>query len=228
MDSSGDCYRFTTDLAQVLANSGDVEFKFGEEVTNLVIENKRVTAIETKNKKIPCDCVVIATGSATSLFMKKFGVRPLIYPIKGYSATYDIRDLAAIPELSVIDETNLVAFSKFDNRLRLSSLAKFAGYDLALNKKRLAILDDYAKTMFSDAIDLKTAEYWCELRPTTPSGPTYLGRINKYANLFINAGHSQLGWTLAAGAGRVIADIIDNKTPEITDVSINAGWLEAF
>jgi D-amino-acid dehydrogenase len=31
------------------------------------------------------------------------------------------------------------------------------------------------------------------------------------ANLFLNTGHGPLGWTLAAGSGRLVADLIGGR-----------------
>jgi D-amino-acid dehydrogenase len=35
-------------------------------------------------------------------------------------------------------------------------------------------------------------------------------------NLFVNTGHGHLGWTLAAGSGKVVADIVAGVTPAVT------------
>src|SRR3712207_9050964 len=57
--------------------------------------------------------------------------------------------------------------------------------------------------LFPLAGDVKRASYWCGLRPMTPDGTPVLGRSGPYSNLFLNTGHGTLGWTMAAGSGRV-------------------------
>ncbi len=48
----------------------------------------------------------------------------------------------------------------------------------------------------------------------TPDGPPVIGRTG-YANLWLNTGHGTLGWTMACGSARVLADLISGRTPEI-------------
>ncbi|MGL6111262.1 MAG: FAD-dependent oxidoreductase, partial [Rubrivivax sp.] len=36
-----------------------------------------------------------------------------------------------------------------------------------------------------------------------------------YANLLLATGHGTLGWTMAAGTGRLIADLVCGRKPEI-------------
>jgi D-amino-acid dehydrogenase len=37
-----------------------------------------------------------------------------------------------------------------------------------------------------------------------------------YRNLFLNTGHGTLGWTMACGSGRVLADMASGRQPEIS------------
>ena len=71
--------------------------------------------------------------------------------------------------------------------------------------------------LFPRGGQLKDASFWCGLRPMTPDGPPIVGRTG-LANLYLNTGHGTLGWTMACGAGRVLADIISGRKPDI-DVS---------
>lgn len=48
----------------------------------------------------------------------------------------------------------------------------------------------------------------------TPDGTPIIGR-SPMANLFLNTGHGTLGWTMAAGSGRVLADIVSGRQAEI-------------
>jgi D-amino-acid dehydrogenase len=48
----------------------------------------------------------------------------------------------------------------------------------------------------------------------TPDGPPIIGPT-RYSNLYLNTGHGTLGWTMAAGSGRVLADLISKRRPEI-------------
>ena len=55
---------------------------------------------------------------------------------------------------------------------------------------------------------------WTGLRPMTPDGTPVLGK-SRYDNLFLNTGHGTLGWTMACGSARIVADIVMERTPEV-------------
>jgi D-amino-acid dehydrogenase len=56
--------------------------------------------------------------------------------------------------------------------------------------------------------------FWAGLRPATPGNVPVIGRT-RHANLFLNTGHGTLGWTLAAGSGRALADLVSGRPPEV-------------
>jgi D-amino-acid dehydrogenase len=67
---------------------------------------------------------------------------------------------------------------------------------------------------FGDAVDAKRVEYWAGLRPATPSNVPYIGRT-RYPNLYLNAGHGTLGWTMAAGSGKALAQIVSGRADDL-------------
>jgi D-amino-acid dehydrogenase len=49
----------------------------------------------------------------------------------------------------------------------------------------------------------------------TPDGTPVIG-ATRYPNLFLNTGHGTLGWTMACGSGRLVADLVTGRRPEIS------------
>ena len=68
--------------------------------------------------------------------------------------------------------------------------------------------------LFPKGGDVAQASFWCGLRPMTPDGTPIVG-ATPIANLMLATGHGTLGWTMAAGTGRVIADLVSGRAPEI-------------
>jgi D-amino-acid dehydrogenase len=227
-DLSGDCRQFTAQLADKLQQSGRVTFHYGSEVTGVQIAGDRVVGLRTAGGDMPCDELAVAAGNYSPGMLKPLGVHPLIYPVKGYSATYPILDGDKVPEFPAIDETALVSYARYGSRLRMTAVAEFAGFNQELQPQRLQALDAYARRLCGDGIDVDRAEHWAGLRPSTPASTPYVGRVNKFQNLWINAGHGQLGWTMSAGCGGVLADLMTGKKPEIGDISTQANWMNPF
>jgi D-amino-acid dehydrogenase len=113
-----------------------------------------------------------------------------------------------------MDETYKVAITRLGDRIRVGGLAEIAGFDLSLREARKATLVHSVEGLFGGAGDQARAEFWCGLRPMTPDGTPVVGRT-PVPGLWLNTGHGTLGWTMAAGSGRVLADLMSGRRSEI-------------
>jgi D-amino-acid dehydrogenase len=212
-DETGDCFLFTSALAK-LAQSIGVEFSFDTAVQGLETEVGRVVAVRTVRGRVAADRFVVALGSYSPALVAPLGLRLPVYPVKGYSLTLPIEDESGAPQSTVMDETFKVAVTRLGNRVRVGGTAELAGYDLKLREPRRQTLNHVVTDLFPHAGDVSKASFWTGLRPMTPDGPPIIGK-SKIANLWFNTGHGTLGWTMAAGSGRLMADLISGRTPEI-------------
>jgi len=126
-----------------------------------------------------------------------------------------ISDAAHAPESTIMDETHKVAVTRLGERIRVGGTAELAGYNLELRTPRRRTLEHVVTDLFPGGGDVARAEFWCKLRPMTPNNTPLIGPT-RYPNLFLATGHGTLGWTMAAGTGRVLADVIGGRKPEIS------------
>jgi D-amino-acid dehydrogenase len=141
-------------------------------------------------------------------------VRIPVYPVKGYSITVPITDATMAPESTIMDESHKVAVTRLGDRIRAGGTAELAGYSLALREPRRATLNHVVTDLFPQGGDVSKASFWCGLRPMTPDGTPIVGST-RVQNLLLATGHGTLGWTMAAGTGRVIADVVSGRQPDI-------------
>jgi D-amino-acid dehydrogenase len=212
-DETGDCHLFTQRLA-TLAQSIGVTFRYGAAIEAIAREGDRVSGVQTSAGRVEADHYLCALGSYTPLLVKPLGIDLPVYPVKGYSITVPITDASGAPESTVMDETHKVAVTRLGERIRAGGTAELSGYDLALRAARKDTLTHVVRDLFPAGGDVARAEFWCGLRPMTPDGPPVLGPT-RYPNLALATGHGTLGWTMAAGTGRVIADLISGRKPEV-------------
>ena len=101
-------------------------------------------------------------------------------------------------------------------RRRETTLGNNGGVQLgAPGNRQVAELAPRAlAVLFPHGGNVARAEFWCGLRPMTPDGTPVLG-ATRVPNLFLATGHGTLGWTMAAGTGRVLADVISGRAPEV-------------
>lgn len=212
-DETGDCFKFTNNLA-AMAEAAGVTFRWGISVQGIETEGDRVSAVRTDAGRITADAYVLAMGSFSPALAKPLGMNLPVYPLKGYSITVPITDAAKAPVSTVMDETYKVAITSLGDRIRVGGLAEVTGFDLSLNPRRRATLEHSVEDLFGGAGDQSRATFWCGLRPMTPDGTPIVGR-STLPNLFLNTGHGTLGWTMAAGSGRLLADLMSGRAPEI-------------
>ena len=212
-DETGDCFKFTTELAEIAKTLG-VTFTYGRSILSIEQDGGRISGVVTDAGRITGDAYVVALGSYSPRFLKPLGLSLPVYPVKGYSLTVPITAPEGAPESTVMDETFKVAVTRLGDRIRVGGTAELTGFDLSLDAERRETLEHVVSDLFPDGGDAKAASFWCGLRPMTPDGTPLLG-ATRYPNLHLSTGHGTLGWTMAAGTGRVMADLISGRRPEI-------------
>ena len=215
-DETGDCFKFSNRLAEMAAALG-VRFRWNTRIQGLQVGGGAVTGVHTDASLLQADRVVVALGSHSPLLLAPVGLRIPVYPVKGYSITVPITDAAHAPESTIMDETHKVAVTRLGDRIRVGGTAELAGYSLNLREARRGTLNHVVTDLFPKAGDVSKASFWCGLRPMTPDGTPLVG-TTPINNLLLATGHGTLGWTMACGTGRVIADLVSGRQPDI-DVS---------
>jgi len=218
-DETGDCHLFTTHLAEKARALG-VRFLFNHQIDGIAFDGARITGIHANGEFYSADYYVVALGSYSRQLLQSLRIDLPVYPVKGYSLTVPIIKSEAAPVSTVLDETYKVAITRFDQRIRVGGMAELCGYNLALNPRRRATLEMVLGDLFPDGGDIPAAEFWTGLRPMTPDGTPIIG-ATRFSNLFLNTGHGTLGWTMSAGSGKLLADLICGVTPEIDPAGLS-------
>ncbi len=219
-DESGDAHLFTRRLAELASERG-VRFTTNTRIDGLVPDANRISGVRTSRGLITADAYLMATGSFTPRLLKPLGISLPVYPVKGYSLTIPLTDPDRAPVSTVNDETYKVAITRLGDRIRVGGTAELTGFDRRLRPERRETLELSFGELFGGG-DLSAATFWTGLRPNTPDGTPVVGAGGRYSNLWLNTGHGTLGWTMACGSGRLIADLISGKRPNIEyeDLSI--------
>ena len=220
-DESGDAQKFTAGLAEYLSNLG-VNFRYNETVEKINMKNNRVTSVQTNKELVLSDAIIVSLASYSPTLLKPLGINIPIQPAKGYSVTVPTTGYNAAPTISITDTDHKIVFSRLGKRLRIAGTVEFTGYNTDINHERARSILNIAEHIFPAAGDYSRAEFWTGLRPLTPDGVPVIGGT-KYENLYLNTGHGSLGWTMCAGSGKIISDLINNRSSSInvSDIGLN-------
>ena len=218
-DETGDCHMFTQALAASAAKLG-VQFQLGATIERIIANGARIDGVATSAGVLHADAYVVALGSWSPRLLKELGIAIPVYPVKGYSITIPVADPNAAPVSTVMDESYKVAITRLGDRIRVGGTAEVSGYSNRLYAARKDTLDHSVSDLFPHGGRLGEATFWCGLRPMTPDGPPIIGATG-YANLHLNTGHGTLGWTMACGSARVLADLLSGRKPEIETADLS-------
>jgi D-amino-acid dehydrogenase len=217
-DESGDARRFTEELMRLAAARG-VTFRWGVVVEALaaeggVITGARCMSEQAGSETVAADAYVVALASFSPFVLRPLSVPCPVYPAKGYSVTIAIGGHRGAPTVSLTDVAAKIVITRLGERLRVAGTAELAGYGTDLNPIRCDSLVKRIFELFPDAGERDSAQFWTGLRPATPSNVPLIGRT-RYRNLFLDTGHGTLGWTMACGSGRALADVISGRKPRL-------------
>ncbi|WP_140179500.1 D-amino acid dehydrogenase [Providencia stuartii] len=225
-DETGDCQQFTKKLAKLAQNAG-VKFQFGSHIEQILTDGNKVSGVRCDGVVMQADRYVVAMGSYSTELLHNL-VKIPVYPLKGYSLTMPIIDAQRAPTSTILDETYKIAVTRFDERIRVGGMAEVVGFNLNILKKRCETLKMVVQDLYQGGGDIEQATFWTGLRPMTPDGTPIVGPT-AYTNLYLNTGHGTLGWTMACGSGKLLADLISGNKPDIAsdDLSVHR-YIDGF
>ncbi len=212
-DRAGDCFAFTQSLAATAEKHG-ARFQFDTRITGLRRKADNIQAVVTDKGEITGDCYVLACGSDSPALARPLDLTLPVYPVKGYSATLKLDGWNDPPRLPIVNYHRKMVVIRLGERIRLAGSAEFAGFDLSPSPARGRMLLDAFQELFPNYPGGLAVEHWCGLRPMCPDGRPIVGQT-RYRNLFLNTGHGSLGWTLACGSGKAVADLVSGHEPDL-------------
>lgn len=212
-DETGDCRLFTERLANRLRVEG-VTFHLGHRVEQIVRDGNQIIGVIAKGRFHAADIVVAAAGYQTAPLLRALGLDLPMLPVKGYSATVPITNPDLAPVSTVLDDHHKIAVTRLGHHIRAAGIAELAGTDIGLTQRRCETIRHVVADLFPDAGNMNAIRFWTGLRPMTPNGLPLVGE-SSIKGLYLNTGHGTLGWTMACGSGRLLADIIDGRGTDI-------------
>lgn len=159
--------------------------------------------------------IILACGAWTSELMKTLGHFMPMQAGKGYSLT--MANPRELPELCSILCEAKVAVTPMGGRLRFGGTMEICGNDLSVNPRRVKGIIKSVNRYFPnyEESDFEGIEPWAGLRPCSPDGLPYIGRVAGYSNLTVASGHSMMGLSMGPVTGRLVAEIISTGSPSI-------------
>ena len=214
VDSSGDIYTYTCNLARLAASYG-VTLLCGKQVTQLEVKDRVVTGVTLDSgEQVTADVFVIAAGVASPSLGRKVGLNLPVYPLKGHMAT--VRSTKGRPILSrnIYSPKHGLVSPLAPDLLRIAGMVEAVGYDYSVEpEKGRRVMEKMEGLFLAGYMDMEGAEYHSCLRPVCGDDVAIIGQT-QIANLYVNTGHGSKGWTFSWGSATLLAlHIMGEETP---------------
>jgi D-amino-acid dehydrogenase len=192
-----------------------VKFLFDADVVGFIQNNKRITAICTSHENITADAFVISAGAWSSGLCKHLHIHLPIQPGKGYN--FSIPNAPSQMNIPSILCEARIAITPMANSLRIGGTMEIGSMNTTVSPTRIqGILQNLPEYLPAfNATWISEIPVWAGLRPCSPDGLPYIGKIPAYTNLIAASGHAMMGMSLAPVTGKIVADIIDEKQPAV-------------
>jgi D-amino-acid dehydrogenase len=196
-----------SNLKKYLTDKG-VRFLYHTPVTGFEIKNHAVTGVLTAKDKYNFDEIVVAVGAWSGVLSEKLGISVPLQGGKGYSMLFDgLGSKVNIPAIML--EARATA-TPMGNALRCAGTMEIAGIDLSINMNRVQGIVNGVQRFYPElAVELPQKEQiWSGLRPCSPDGLPYIGRLNNLKNVTMATGHGMMGLSLGPATGLLVSEII--------------------
>ncbi len=208
-DKTSNSHKLCTTLEKILKYQG-VNFIVNTNIVSLKAKSGLITSVISDDSRLfEADMFVCATGLETNNLLSSLGIKFDIYPVRGYSYTFNCEKSNYIPEVGLIDDANKLVYSFYQRQyLRVAGF-----FDLGIEgeveiEKRKREMKEIIYKSFPLLKRNIIIHEWTENRPTTPSYVPIIGKTEQFENLYINAGHGSLGFTLSFGSGKIISELL--------------------
>jgi len=191
------------------------------EVLDFETSGRHVTWIKTTRGDILAEEIVIAGGAWSTELARPLQLNLSMQPAKGYSITF--RRPAQCPSLPVAMAESKIVLTPMEDTLRFAGTLELSGFDQSIDMGRVQAIFKAIRTYFPDmdTDSLELLEIWRGLRPCSPDGLPYLGRVPRYDNVILATGHGMLGISLAPITGKIVSQLSANANPAVNMTALS-------
>jgi len=187
----------------------------GRTVTGFEIGPDGPRQLHTDAGDVEASDIVIAAGAWSHKLTAKLGDRLPLESQRGYHLEF------ATPGVNPVNtvaspERSFVA-TPMETGLRFAGTVEFAGLSAPPDYRRARMLQALGQRMFPGLASDGTSE-WMGHRPTLPDSLPVIDRSTRFPSVYYAFGHGHTGISGSPVTGRIIADLVAKRPPEI-DIS---------
>ncbi len=202
--------RYVKDLAAHVAASGGRFVKAAAEA--IVVEDGRCTGVRTGGETIPCAAAVLAAGAWSGPLARQLGLDVPLESERGYHL--ELWEPSVMPRSPVMVASGKFVATPMEGRLRLAGIVEFGGLDAPPSRAPFQLLERDIRAAIPGLTWREKTE-WMGHRPAPADSIPVIGEAPRVKGAFLGFGHHHVGLTGGPKTGRILAQLIAGRTPNI-------------
>ena len=183
------------------------------------LDGRRLAAIQTDSGDLPADAAVVCAGAYSKPLAAALGDRVPLETERGYHLM--ISDPERMPRIPTADADGKFVATPMDTGLRFAGTVELAGLAAPPDWRRARILLAQGRKMLPGLAASHPEErisMWMGHHPSLPDSLPVLGPSRASPDVFYAFGHGHVGMTAAPMTGKIVAELVDGRSPAI-DIS---------
>ena len=172
----------------------------------------QVTGLRAGGATLPCDAVVLTAGAHSAPLARKMGLGIPLETERGYHL--DLWTPSATPRTPVMVTEGQFVAVPMDGRLRLAGIIEFGGLEAPPSAAPFDLLRRAIRRAMP-GLRWAREERWMGHRPATPDSLPVIGPAPGLDGAWLGFGHHHVGLTAGPRTGKLLAQCIAGKRPNI-------------
>ena len=202
--------KYVVDLASHITGNGGKQIVATAE--QIVHKSGELRGLKTSAGMIECDALVLAAGAWSRGLLEDLGLKIPLESERGYHL--ELLKPSVMPSCAMMIAAGKFVITPLEGRIRCAGMVEFGGLEAPASKAPIELLKKHIRELLP-ALKYEDTEQWMGHRPAPVDSIPFIGSVKHLRGVFAAFGHHHVGLTAGARTGRLVADLVANRTPEI-------------
>ncbi len=192
-----------------------------EDVADLALQaSDGIVTASTSSRTYQAERICVTAGSWTRQILQPLNIELPVQPVRGQIVQLSSPQL---PFRCVIEQGSRYLVPRPDGLILVGATQENVGFEKRTTNEGIGGLLDFAKSIVPELAQADVVRQWAGLRPGSPEGLPFLGRIDVFDNLYVGSGHFRSGLQMSPGSAQLLAETLMNSGQElVVDSSVAA------
>ncbi|BBL21489.1 MULTISPECIES: NAD(P)/FAD-dependent oxidoreductase [Acinetobacter] len=203
--------RLLQSIQNYLKTHPNVQFFENTAIQQLDIQHGQIVAVRDQNlRSFQADQFVLTTGAWSEQWSRQLNIQLPVQPVHGQMILFKTPE-NWLPTMCMNRVMYLIPRS--DGHIVCGSSMAHQGFNTSINSQTSESILTASLEMVPELAQFPIVKQWAGLRPGSPEGIPYIGKIPDINNLWANFGHFRNGLCMGPASARLLRQLILKQPP---------------